>query len=282
MSSFSFQVITLFPEMIEAAMGAGVFSQARKKNLLQLEFIQPRDFTSDVHRTVDDRPFGGGDGMIMLAEPLAACIQKAKSTQNAKVIYLSPQGATLTAEKARAFADEPGLILVCGRYGGIDQRIINAFVDEEVSIGDYVLSGGELAACVLMDAVSRFVPGVLGHKESADKDSFSSGLLEHPNFTKPRVYNGEEVPEVLLSGHHKAIDEWKLSVSLLITLAKRPELILSALRENVTLRKDFSKAQAMWQKMTASQIAVLGLGGLSAESFNQVETAFASNPQGGF
>jgi tRNA (guanine37-N1)-methyltransferase len=263
-STFRFQVITLFPEMVQASMSAGVFAQALKKGLLELSTINPRDFTTDVHRTVDDRPFGGGDGMIMLAEPLEAAIAKAKAVQAAKVVYLSPHGTPLTHEKARALSAEPGLILLCGRYGGVDQRLLNACVDEEISTGDYVISGGELAACVLMDAVSRFVPEVLGHKESAEKDSFSHGLLEHPNFTRPREFQGQPVPEILLGGNHKAIDLWKQQVSVLTTLAKRPDLIwrLPEAKTRVATAKKF------WLQMSPEEKSALGLNSLLESAFS--------------
>lgn len=261
--AFQFQVITVFPEMIHAAMAAGVFSQAQKNSLLELSCINPRDFTTDVHRTVDDRPFGGGDGMIMLPEPLEKSIEKAKGQQpQAKVIYLSPQGSPLTHHKAQSLSQEAGLILLCGRYGGIDQRIINKFVHEEISTGDYVISGGELAACVVMDAVSRFIPGVLGHKDSAEKDSFAKGLLEHPNYTRPREYLGENVPEVLLGGHHKKIEEWKLVVSYLVTLQKRPDLI-----DRKKTQKTLKEAHKFWQGLSLQERETLGIKFLKDEDF---------------
>lgn len=261
--SFSFQVITLFPEMIQAALSSGVVGQAQKKSKIALSCINPREFTSDIHKTVDDRPFGGGDGMIMLPEPLEKSIQKAKAqSPKARVIYLSPQGQALTHDKARALAQESSLILLCGRYGGIDQRVINQFVDEELSIGDYVLSGGELAACVVIDAISRFVPGVLGHQDSVDQDSFAEGLLEQPNFTKPRDYRGQEVPVVLLSGHHQKIQEWKHVVSLLVTLSKRPDML-----DRRALREKLKEAFLFWQKLSPSERETLGLVKLREEDF---------------
>lgn len=262
--AFRFQVITVFPEMIAAAMSVGVFSQAVKSALLSLSCLNPRDFTTDLHRTVDDRPFGGGDGMIMLPEPLEKSIAAAKAEQPAaKVIYLSPQGKPLTHDKAQELSQSQGLILLCGRYGGIDQRIINKFVDEEISTGDYVISGGELAACVVMDAVSRFIPGVLGHKDSADKDSFAAGLLEHPNFTRPREYQGQGVPEVLVGGNHKKINEWKEIVSFLVTLQKRPDLINKAEDQ-----KQLTAAFRLWNSMSAEERELLGLNKLSEENFH--------------
>lgn len=263
--AFQFQVVTVFPEMIEAAMSAGVFFQARKNSLLSLSCINPRDFTSDVHRTVDDRPFGGGDGMIMLPEPLEKSIARAKSVQpTAKVIYLSPQGKPLTHQRAQTLSQEAGLILLCGRYGGIDQRVINQFVDEELSTGDYVISGGELAACVVMDAVSRHVPGVLGHRDSVEKDSFAEGLLEHPNFTRPREYHGQSVPEILVSGNHKKIADWKHLISYLVTLQKRPDLI-----EKNMSSQSLKEAYKLWQSLTAAEREVLGLTRLKEKDFHE-------------
>ncbi|MGZ3772302.1 MAG: tRNA (guanosine(37)-N1)-methyltransferase TrmD [Bdellovibrio sp.] len=269
-------VITLFPEMIENAVSYGVLGQALKNKLLSIKAHTPRDFAEDRHRTVDDRPFGGGDGMIMLAETLEKALQKVKHN-NSKIIYLSPQGKILSDEKARTFAKEEQLVFICGRYGGIDQRIINSYVDEELSIGDYVLSGGELGALVSIDALSRFIPGVLGHGDSAYQDSFSDGLLEHPNFTRPRSYLGQDVPEILLSGNHKLIDDWKKKVSALVTFKKRPDLFIEYIRkENEKYRaKKKKKSEPPLKElksffMSLSQVErkVLGLDDLHEEDFN--------------
>lgn len=263
--AFRFQVITVFPEMIQAAMAAGVFSQAQKNSLLELSCLNPRDFTTDVHRTVDDRPFGGGDGMIMLPEPLEKAITHAKSlTPRARVIYLSPQGKPLTHNRAQQLSREDALVLLCGRYGGVDQRLVNGFVDEEISTGDYVISGGELAACILMDAVSRFIPGVLGHKDSAEKDSFAEGLLEHPNYTRPREYRGDAVPEILLSGHHKKINEWKHLVSYLVTLQKRPDLINK--KQSLSTLKE---AHKFWRALSGDECRILGIQNLQEGDFHE-------------
>jgi tRNA (guanine37-N1)-methyltransferase len=269
-------VITLFPEMIESAVQYGVLGQALKGDLLQVGTHTPREFAAPPHRTVDDRPFGGGDGMIMLSETLEKTILKVKH-KNSKVIYMSPQGDVLTDERARTFSKEEHLVVICGRYGGIDQRIINNYVDEEVSIGDYVLSGGELGALVVIDAVSRFIPGVLGHADSADKDSFSGGLLEHPNFTRPRNILEQEVPEVLLGGNHKLIGEWKMKVSALVTLVKRPDLFQAYLeKENEkyrALKKRKTEAplkelKKFWINLSEQDRKVLGLAELNEEDFN--------------
>lgn len=270
-------VITLFPEMIESAVSHGVLGQALKEDLLSVKVHTPREFATDRHRTVDDRPFGGGDGMIMLPETLEKTLQKVQH-KNSKVIYLSPQGKTLTDETARALSQEEHLIFICGRYGGIDQRIINAYVDEEISIGDYVLSGGELGALVVIDALARFIPGVLGHEESAHKDSFSQGLLEHPNFTRPREYLGEEVPEVLLSGNHKLIDEWKRKVSALVTLKKRPDLFKAFLEQEVLNYQAQKKKKGLpplaelrefFKQMPEKEKRALGLEDLREEDLHE-------------
>ncbi|ASD63622.1 tRNA (guanosine(37)-N1)-methyltransferase TrmD [Bdellovibrio bacteriovorus] len=269
-------VITLFPEMIQGAVSHGVLGQALKGDLLSVQAHTPREFATDKHRTVDDRPFGGGDGMIMLSETLEKSLQKVQH-KNSKIIYLSPQGSVLTDDKARELSQAEHLVLVCGRYGGIDQRIINSYVDEEISIGDYVLSGGELGALVVIDALSRFIPGVLGHADSADKDSFSEGLLEHPNFTRPREYLGQDVPEVLLSGNHKLIADWKKKVSALVTLKKRPDLFIIYLaeeREKYRALKKKKTAEPLkelfkfWQQLSPQDREVLGLEDLNEESFN--------------
>lgn len=269
-------VVTLFPEMIENAVSHGVLGQALKENLLAVTAHTPRVHAEDKHRTVDDRPFGGGDGMIMLPETLEKTLIGLKHNTS-RVIYLSPQGETLTDAKARALANEKHLVLICGRYGGIDQRVINLHVDEEISIGDYVLSGGELGALVVIDSLARFIPGVLGHEESANKDSFSAGLLEEPHFTRPRRYLDQEVPEILLSGNHKLIAEWKKKVAALVTLKKRPDLFTNYLdqeRERVKTLKKKKKLNPL-QELRDFFIAlpekdrqVLGLEGITEEDFN--------------
>jgi tRNA (guanine37-N1)-methyltransferase len=219
-----FQVITLFPQLVEAIRLDGVIGQGLKLGLVELTTINPREFTEDIHRTVDDRPFGGGDGMLMMAEPLALALESIGLEGRGHVVYLSPKGKVLTDQKVQELAGLERITLICGRYGGVDQRFIGQYVDEEISIGDYVLSGGELAASVLIDAVSRFVPGVLGHADSVHQDSHTMGGLEAPTYTRPRVWRGQEVPEVLLSGNHEKIEEWRLFVGGLLTFALRPEL----------------------------------------------------------
>ena len=220
-------VISLFPEMFRAITEHGVTGRAVKSGLPQIECRNPRDFTHDKHRTVDDRPYGGGPGMLMMVQPLRDAIHAAKQAagDGAKVIYLSPQGRKLTQAGVTELATNQKLILVAGRYEGIDERVIQTEVDEEWSIGDYVLSGGELPAMTLIDAVSRLVPGVLGDQASAEQDSFTDGLLDHPHYTRPELLDGMAVPEALTSGNHEVIRRWRLKQSLGRTWQRRPELI---------------------------------------------------------
>lgn len=222
-------VISLFPEMFLSITGHGVTGRAVKNGLISVDCWNPRDFTYDRHHTVDDRPYGGGPGMLMMVEPLRKAIHAAKAAagDNAKVIYLSPQGRKLDQQGVCELAANEKLILVCGRYEGVDERVIQTEIDEEWSVGDYVLSGGELPAMVLIDAVSRFVPSVLGHQASAKEDSFADGLLDHPHYTRPEVLDGMCVPPVLLSGNHAEIDRWRMKQSLGRTWLRRPELLES-------------------------------------------------------
>jgi len=220
-------VITLFPDMFKAITEQGVSGRAVKNGLMQVQCWNPRDFTHDKHRTVDDRPYGGGPGMLMMVQPLRDAINAAKAAAggDAKVIYLSPQGRRLDQPGVEELSTNEKLILICGRYEGIDERIITSLVDEEWSIGDYVLSGGELPAMTLIDAVSRLVPGVLGKMASAEQDSFSEGLLDCPHYTRPECLDGESVPSVLLSGNHENIKRWRAEQSLIRTFIRRPDLI---------------------------------------------------------
>ncbi|WP_409311167.1 tRNA (guanosine(37)-N1)-methyltransferase TrmD [Pectobacterium sp. B1J-3] len=222
-------VISLFPEMFRAITDYGVTGRAVKNGLLSVQYWSPRDFTYDRHRTVDDRPYGGGPGMLMMVQPLRDAIHAAKEAagEGARVIYLSPQGRKLDQQGVRQLATNQKMILVCGRYEGIDERVIKTEIDEEWSIGDYVLSGGELPAMTLIDSVARFIPGVLGHQASAEEDSFADGLLDCPHFTRPEVLAGMDVPAVLLSGNHAEIRRWRLKQSLGRTWLRRPELLKS-------------------------------------------------------
>lgn len=219
-------VITLFPELVKNVFEYGINSRAVKQGALAWSTWNPRDFTDDKHKTVDDRPFGGGPGMLMKVLPLTKAIQTAKASLNKPhIVYLSPHGKTLNQQKVMQLLAKPSLLLIAGRYEGIDQRVIDKDIDEQISIGDYVLSGGELASMVLIDSLIRQIPGVLGHKDSAQQDSFSNGLLDYPHYTRPEVVQGLTVPKVLLSGNHKKIAIWRRKQSLGLTWQNRPDLL---------------------------------------------------------
>ena len=220
-----FDVITLFPAMFAAVSEYGVTSRALQAGLWRLRTWNPRDFTSDNYRTVDDRPYGGGPGMVMLAEPLERTLDAVKAAAGGRVIYLSPQGTRLDHRKVMALSKESAITLLCGRYEGVDERLLARRVDEELSLGDFVLSGGELAAMALIDACVRQLPGALGDEQSALEESFAGGLLDCPQYTRPEVYGGERVPEVLLSGHHVNIRRWRLKQALGRTWLRRPDLL---------------------------------------------------------
>lgn len=240
-------LVTLFPEMLAAVADYGITGRAVKQQLVSLQCWNPRDFTADKHHTVDDRPYGGGPGMVMKTKPLRDALAAAKQAigPGAKVIYLSPQGRTLDQAGVCKLASEDKLILLAGRYEGIDERLIEAEVDEEWSIGDYVLSGGELAAMVMIDTIIRQLPGALGHQQSAEQDSFAEGLLDCPHYTRPENDQGRGVPSVLLSGDHENIRRWRLKQALGRTWQRRPELLeqrdLSA--EEETLLAEFIREQ---------------------------------------
>ncbi|MCC7547178.1 MAG: tRNA (guanosine(37)-N1)-methyltransferase TrmD [Burkholderiales bacterium] len=226
-----FDAVTLFPEMFDALTRSGITRRAFENGVYELVLWNPRDFSSNAYRSVDDRPYGGGPGMVMMPEPLEKALKAARQRQKScgvhrsKVIYFSPQGMVLTHDRLSALLEEDGLIMLCGRYEGVDERLIQRQVDMEVSIGDYVVSGGELPAMVLMDALIRQVPGVLGGPESAAQDSFVRGLLDHPHYTRPEAYEGSEVPAVLLSGNHAEIERWRMKQALGRTWSRRPELL---------------------------------------------------------
>ncbi len=238
-----FDVVTLFPDMVTAAAGYGVTGRAIERKIVSLSVWNPRDYTHDRHRTVDDRPYGGGPGMVMKYQPLHDAVNDAKQagTETAKVVYLSPQGKPITQALLAEASKVSQLILVAGRYEGIDERFVELDCDEEWSIGDYVISGGELAALVVIDAVTRLLPGVLGDEDSAQQDSHSDGLLDCPHFTRPEQIEGHSVPEVLLGGNHADIDRWRMKQALGRTWQRRPDLLkkknLSAEQEN--LLKEF-------------------------------------------
>ncbi len=222
-----FDVVTLFPQMFEAVSQYGITRRAVEQGIVELATWNPREYTHDRHRTVDDRPYGGGPGMLMKVQPLRDALHDARAAGEGKahVVYLSPQGRPLTQQGAKELAAHQHLVLIAGRYEGVDERFIEAEVDEEWSIGDYVLSGGELGAMVIIDTVTRLLPGALGHEDSAEQDSFSEGLLDCPHYTRPEVFEGERVPAVLLSGDHQAIARWREKQSLGRTWLRRPELL---------------------------------------------------------
>lgn len=238
-----FDIVTLFPEMVDQACGYGIVGRAIDRGLVTMKTWNPRDFTRDRHRTVDDRPFGGGPGMVMKVQPLrdAVVAARADAEQGGRVVYLSPQGRKLDQAAVAEFAKLTRLILVAGRYEGIDERLIGSVIDEEWSIGDYVLSGGELAALVLVDATTRLLPGVLHDPESARQDSYVAGLLDHPHYTRPERVEGRSVPAVLLSGDHQAIARWRLKQALGRTWLRRPDLLarLTLSQEQEKLLKEF-------------------------------------------
>ncbi|MBD5100416.1 MAG: tRNA (guanosine(37)-N1)-methyltransferase TrmD [Clostridiales bacterium] len=217
------KVATIFPEMFDV-LDVGILGKAQQKGLLDVEVVNIRDYSADKHKKTDDAPFGGGAGMVMTPQPLHDAICAMDKERRAKRIYLSPRGKTLDQQTVERLAKEQELLLVCGSYEGIDERIIALDIDEEISVGDYVLTGGELPAMILINAVSRYVDGVLGSSESTSEESFSNGLLEYPQYTRPQEFEGLSVPEVLLGGNHKQIDEWRLAQSLEITRQRRPDL----------------------------------------------------------
>ena len=220
-------VLTLFPEMFGSPLAAGVLRRARERGALEISLHQLRDYAGGRHLQVDDTPYGGGQGMVMKPEPVVAAIEHITATDSPRRILLSPQGVVFNDARARALASEPSLLLICARYEGLDERV-KAHVDEELSIGDYVLSGGELPALVVLDAVARLLPGVLGNEASPADDSFATGLLEHPQYTRPEDFRGTRVPEILLSGDHTAIARWRRDQSLRQTFERRPDLLTNA------------------------------------------------------
>jgi len=244
-----FEVVTLFPEMFAAIAGSGITSRALEAGLYSLTTWNPRDFTTDRYRTVDDRPYGGGPGMVMLAEPIERTLDAVKTAGGGRVLYLSPQGKKLDHRRVLEFSKESSLTLLCGRYEGVDERLLERRVDEEISIGDFVLSGGEIAAMALIDAVVRQLPGALGDEASAVEESFADGLLDCPQYTRPEIWppdeRGARVPEVLLSGHHENIRRWRLKQALGRTWLRRPELleIRTLTTEERKLLEEFQREQ---------------------------------------
>ncbi|WP_026893871.1 tRNA (guanosine(37)-N1)-methyltransferase TrmD [Clostridiisalibacter paucivorans] len=228
-------VLTIFKNMFDTVMGESIMGRAIDRNIVAVNYTDIRDFSNDKHKRVDDYPFGGGPGMVMKPEPIYNALSSL-DYKNARVIYMSPKGKVFNQNLARELSKEEHIIFICGHYEGIDNRIIDNYVDDEISIGDYVLTGGELAAMVVMDSIIRLLPGVLGNEDSFKDESHYEGLLEHPQYTRPRVFNDISVPEVLLSGNHKKIEEWKRYQSLMLTYLRRKDLL-----ENIKLSKDDKK-----------------------------------------
>ncbi len=248
-----FNIITVFPELIAHHFNYGVCGAAVKKEIIGLNILNLRDFTTDKHQTVDDKPFSGSDGMLLKYEPLSKAVESLPKSNKSKIISLSPQGRVWSDAKANAYAqDVSEVTFVCGRYAGIDQRFVNKYVDEEISIGDYVISGGEMAAVIVMDSIMRKIPGVLGNKDSSVKDSFAHQLLEAPAFTRPREIDGESAPEAYLSGNHKLIKDLDLALSVLVTHFKRPDLISDTSRVKPA-------AQFIKKTLSKKEIKVCGL-----------------------
>jgi tRNA (guanine37-N1)-methyltransferase len=222
-----FRVVTLFPDFVATATDIGVCGRAVRRGLISIDSVDPREFTSDVHRTVDDRPYGGGPGMVLKVEPVCAAISQARSAMpvGSPVVFLTPQGRRFDQDVARQFATLPGMVLVAGRYEGFDERLLDTEADDEISLGDFVLSGGEIAAVAVIDAVTRLLPAVLGDDASAEQDSFMDGLLDYPHYTRPEMIDNHSVPSVLLEGNHEAIRCWRLKQALGRTYLRRPELL---------------------------------------------------------
>jgi len=239
-------ILTLFPEMFQGVLDASILKKAREKQVVQFNVINFRDFSTNKHKTVDDYPYGGGNGMVLKPEPIFHAVESIDGYQHARIIMLTPQGKTYHQKMAEALSQEEHLIFLCGHYEGFDERIRQHLVTDEISIGDYVLTGGELASMVVIDSIVRLLPNVLGNEESADTDSFSNGLLEYPQYTRPEEFRGWKVPDVLLSGHHKHIEEWRKRESLKRTYLRRPELL-----KNIQLdQKEKAWLEAIKKKST--------------------------------
>lgn len=233
-----FDIMTLFPDVVSCVLKSSIIGRAQQNGHITVEAHDIRDYTLNKHKKTDDTPYGGGKGMLMATQPICDCFEavKKKHEENTKthVIYASPRGRVFNHQIAKELAEYDNIVILCGHYEGVDQRVIEEIVDEEISIGDYVLTGGEIPACIIVDAVARLVPGVLSDKECYEKESIASGLLEYPQYTRPPVFNGKEVPEVLMSGHHANIDKWRLEQSLELTRKRRPDLYEKYVEEHRT------------------------------------------------
>lgn len=247
-----FNVVTLFPHLLQSLRDSGVIGQALQKRILDLNIVNPRDFTEDAHKTVDDRPYGGGDGMVLLAEPFRRALDSLEKP--GKIVALTARGRVWDHQLARQWSRSPEAItLVCGRYAGFDQRFIEKCVDEEISIGDFIVSGGEWPACLIIDSVARYLPGVLGHPDSAYKESFETEGLEAPQFTRPAVWEGLPVPEILKGGHHQQIEDFRSDIAWLLTLRFRPDLVKDS------GSKRLLQAKARWESLSLEERQALGL-----------------------
>lgn len=247
-----FDILTIFPALLDSPLNESIIRRARQESKIRIDVSDIRTFSLDKHTTTDDRPFGGGEGMVMKPEPLTAALRAVQEKNGpGRVILLSPQGRAYTQKVAEELSALPHLILVCGRYEGVDERFVTASVDDEISVGDYILTGGELAAMIVIDSVTRLLPGVLGCAESATRDTFSRNLLKHPQYTRPRVFEGEEIPEILLSGNHEAIEQYRFLESVRRTLNRRPELLRQV--DFSKSEKKLLKAQGLYQKIEALQ-----------------------------
>jgi tRNA (guanine37-N1)-methyltransferase len=267
-NSIQLTILTLFPELIESYLGDALLAKAIKQKRLKVKVVPLREFAEGRYKSIDDIPYGGGDGMVFKASIIETALQSLGNDPR-KVIYLSPQGKTWNASRAKSWVQETKeIVLICGRYGGIDQRFIQKHVDEEISIGDYVLSGGELAALVVIESLSRFVPGVLGHADSATHDSFENHWLEAPQFTKPQKWEDQAIPEVLASGNHAKIDEWKKFVSWLVTLKKRPDLFVANFRKESSAqrKKSLQALNEFYEKIPATEKMVLQIEDLDLQN----------------
>ena len=239
-----FHILTLFPELISSVLNESIIGRAQKNGIIDVSAHNIRDYTKNKHRKVDDTPYGGGKGMLMATQPIYDCykaVREAMPEGNIKTVYMSPRGKIFDQKMAQELSSLDGLIILCGHYEGVDQRIIDEIIDEEISVGDYVLTGGELPACIVVDAVSRLIDGVLADEVCYTDESISSGLLEYPQYTRPPVFNGKEVPEVLLSGHHGNIDKWRLERSLELTRERRPDLYEKYIKDHPPVEKKKKK-----------------------------------------
>lgn len=248
-------VLTLFPEMFNNIMGESIIGRAREKGIIEINPINIRDFSKNKHKKVDDYPYGGGSGMVLMNQPIFDSLHSlTKDKDSCRVVYLTPKGKTFNQKIANTFSKEKELVFVCGHYEGIDQRIIDKWVTDEISIGDYVLTGGELPAMVIIDSVCRLIPGVLGKDESFEDESFYNGLLEYPHYTRPATYNGDSVPDILLSGNHKLINEWRTRESLKITIERRPDLIVKLFQRDDISMKEKTKLKKLLVEIVSEEI----------------------------